>query len=104
MAKKTLNIFYRILMTEAYTDIENTMLFYGTSDGSRLGAQFTFNFEIISYLDGTSSARDFVDIINKWLAYMPVIYTPNWVVSTLRPYMFVLCLCFYIIIIKTAIL
>lgn len=66
-------------MTEAYTDIENTMLFYG--NGSVLGAQFTFNFEMISYLDSTSNARDVVDIINKWLAYMPVQYTANWVVS-----------------------
>lgn len=72
---------YRVLMTEAYTDIKNTMLYYGTSDGSTLGAHFTFNFFLITDLNEKSTARDVVDSINKWYAYLPVQYTPNWVVS-----------------------
>lgn len=72
----------RVLMTEAYTDIDNTMLYYGTSDGSKLGAHFAFNFFLITDLDEKSTAQDVAAVIENWNSHLPEQYTPNWVVST----------------------
>lgn len=72
----------RVIMTEVYADIENTMKYYGTEDGSELRAHFTFNFQLITKLNSQSSARDIVDAVKEWLAYLPLPYTSNWVVST----------------------
>ncbi|KAK4887008.1 hypothetical protein RN001_003279 [Aquatica leii] len=69
----------RIMMTEAYTNITNTMKYYGGNDKD--GAHFTFNFQFISYLNKTSSANDIVFLINQWLEYMPTKYTANWVLG-----------------------
>lgn len=68
-------------MTEVYSDIKTTMLYYGTQDDSKLGAHFTFNFQLISHLNANSTARDVVNVVNEWLTYMPSKYTPNWVVG-----------------------
>lgn len=57
-----------------------TMLYYGNEDGV-LGVQFPFNFDFITDLSATSSARDFVYTILRWLTYMPYGAVPNWVVS-----------------------
>ncbi|RZC42683.1 Alpha-amylase and/or Glyco hydro 70 domain containing protein [Asbolus verrucosus] len=66
----------RVLMTEAYSDVNHTMLYYGTADGRRLGAHFTFNFNFIKNIDIDSTAYDIVDnAINKWLNAIPAIYT-----------------------------
>lgn len=69
----------RIFMTESYTDIKTTMLYYGLPDGSRLGAHFTFNFFYITNVNNNSNAQDFVDIIDTWYENMPDIYVANWV-------------------------
>ena len=61
----------RIFMTESYTDIKTTMLYYGLPDGSRLGAHFTFNFFYITNVNNNSNAQDFVDIIDTWYENMP---------------------------------
>lgn len=74
----------RVIMTEVYADIEDTLKYYGTEDGSELRAHFTFNFQLITKLDSDSTAKDVVNAVNEWLDYMPLIYTPNWVVSTMR--------------------
>lgn len=71
----------RVIMTEVYADIGNTMKYYGTEDGSKLRAHFTFNFQLITKLNSNSTARDVVDVIQEWLSYMPLAYTANWVVS-----------------------
>lgn len=73
--------FFRIIVAVASTDVKNTMLYYGTDDGSNLGAHFAFNFQFITRLDGQSTAKDVVDSVNEWLNYMPLEYTANWAVS-----------------------
>lgn len=70
----------RIIMTEVYGDIEDTVKYYGTEDGSELRAHFTFNFQLITKLTSSSTARDVVDAINEWLTYTPSQYVSNWVV------------------------
>jgi alpha-glucosidase len=71
----------RVLMTEAYTDADKIMLYYGTADGSRLGAHFTFNFNLITDININSTAEDIASSINKWLDGIPEIYTSNWVLG-----------------------
>lgn len=66
-------------MTEAYADIQQTVLYYG--DGERKGAHFTFNFFLLTDLNINSTAYDFAFTINKWISYLPVEYVSNWVVS-----------------------
>lgn len=74
----------KIIMTEVYADILNTMKYYGADDGSELRAHFTFNFQLITKLNLNSTSRDVVDAVNEWLVYMPLHYTANWVVRTLH--------------------
>ncbi|KAB0799128.1 hypothetical protein PPYR_07008 [Photinus pyralis] len=69
----------RVIMTEAYTDINNTMRYYG--EGDKNGAHFTFNFQFVSYLKKESTANDILNIINEWLDKMPAKYTSNWVLG-----------------------
>lgn len=66
-------------MTEAYSDRAALMLYYGNETHD--AAHFTFNFWMITRLDASSNARDFKHVIEEWLAYMPLKYSPNWVVS-----------------------
>lgn len=66
-------------MTEAYTNLENTMLYYG--DGEREGAHFTFNFFLITDLNLKSTAQDIKKAIMKWMDNLPANHIPNWVVS-----------------------
>lgn len=70
----------RVMMTEAYADLNQMMLYYGTPDGSKLGAHFTFNFLLISNINKeTSTAHDIQTMIYKWINVLPKIYTSNWV-------------------------
>lgn len=74
----------RILMTEAYTSLPNTLKFYGNT--TTLGSQVPFNFELISYTNIGSTAGDYKKHIDDWLNSMPTgsEYRANWVVSTLK--------------------
>lgn len=67
-------------MTEAYSDTDKLFPYYGNDTHN--GAHFTFNFWFITQLSASSSARDMKYIIDKWFTYMPLRFTPNWVVST----------------------
>lgn len=58
------------------------MLYYGSKDGSKLGAHFSFNYQLIQNLNSSSSARNYVDAINTWMDYMPLQHTENWIVGT----------------------
>lgn len=69
------------MMTEAYTSIDKTMLYYGFSNGTKKGAHFAFNFNFITNLTKGFDAQDLVKCIQGWLENMPKIYTSNWVVS-----------------------
>ncbi|KAJ8928518.1 hypothetical protein NQ314_018920 [Rhamnusium bicolor] len=57
----------RIFMTEAASSIEEVIKYYGTPDGSKLGAHFSFNFYFLG-LDESSTAVDIANDINEWIA------------------------------------
>jgi alpha-glucosidase len=69
----------RIIMTEAYTSIENTMLYYGNSTTN--GSHIPFNFQIILNLNSQSTAADVNNVIHTWMDNLPTGKTANWVVS-----------------------
>lgn len=69
----------RIIMTEAYTSLENTMRFYG--DATHNGSQIPFNFELINYVRRESTADQISDVINAWMSKLPEGKPSNWVVS-----------------------
>lgn len=66
-------------MTEAYTDLDETMAYYGTKE--KPGATFPFNFKLITDLNAESSASDFKKVIDDWMSRMDDFKRPNWVVS-----------------------
>lgn len=77
----------RILMTEAYTSLPNTLRFYGVTNTSgyviKYGSQIPFNFELISKTSFSSTANDFKVNIDNWMNGMPkgTGIHANWVVS-----------------------
>ncbi|CAG9764643.1 unnamed protein product [Ceutorhynchus assimilis] len=71
----------RIIVTEAYSPRNITLLYYGNSDGSRLGAHYTFNFDFIQYLNFDSSASDIANIINWWQENLNTSWIRNWVMG-----------------------
>ncbi|XP_026328373.1 maltase A1-like isoform X2 [Hyposmocoma kahamanoa] len=76
--EKEFNTETKILLAEAYSNIRNTMLYYG-NERDRTGCHFPFNFDFITSLSSWSTARDFVYVILRWLTYMPAGHVPNWV-------------------------
>jgi len=69
---------YRLMMTEAYTSLDKTLRYYGTSEAP-IG-HFPFNFFLLK-LNFTSNAKAFKDTIYDWLDHMPEKAWPNWVVG-----------------------
>lgn len=69
----------KVIMTEAYTSLENMIKFYG--DGRRNGSNVPFNFEMISNVNINSTAADYKQRIDNWLARVPHGSHANWVVS-----------------------
>lgn len=73
------DIMFRVMITEGYTSVKNTMKYYGSED--KLGAHLPFNFGLISYLNDQSKATDFCDTVHDWLDNMPYGKWANWVVN-----------------------
>lgn len=71
--------FQRILMTEAYTDLDNIIRFYG--NGVRNGSHIPFNFELLIKSNNKSTALDFSNFIDSWLDRMPKDVYANWVLG-----------------------
>ncbi|XP_001943317.1 maltase A1 isoform X1 [Acyrthosiphon pisum] len=69
----------RVMITEAYTSMENTMRYYG--DETSLGAHMPFNFGLIDRLNEYSNATKFNEAINNWLDNMPEGKCANWVIG-----------------------
>ncbi|KAF5302839.1 hypothetical protein FQA39_LY02019 [Lamprigera yunnana] len=69
----------RIMMTESYTDINNTMKYYG--NGTKDGAHFTFNFQLITKLNGSSNAKNIVEAVQEWMDNVPENCVSNWVLG-----------------------
>uniref|UniRef100_A0A2S2PDA4 Maltase 2 n=1 Tax=Schizaphis graminum TaxID=13262 RepID=A0A2S2PDA4_SCHGA len=69
----------RVMITEAYTTIENTIRYYGNK--TNLGAHMPFNFGLIERLNDSSNAAKFNDAVNSWLDVMPDGKCANWVIG-----------------------
>ncbi|XP_063617383.1 maltase A1-like [Cydia splendana] len=69
----------RVMMTEVYAKIQDVVKYYG--EGDREGAQIPFNFDLITDVDGSSSANDIKRAIDKFLTYKPVDKDANWVIG-----------------------
>lgn len=59
----------RILMTEAYTTLENLMLFYG--NGVRNGSHIPFNFQLLQGVNANTKGSEIKRLIDLWLNSMP---------------------------------
>jgi alpha-glucosidase len=69
----------KIIMTEAYTTLDNTMKYYGNETVN--GSHMPFNFQIILNLRSWSTASNVNDVIRSWMDHLPKGRTANWVVS-----------------------
>lgn len=70
----------RIMLTEAYIDIDLIMKFYEDGSG-RLGSHIPMNFYMIMNLNKESNAADFKRQIDLWMTHMPNGRTANWVLG-----------------------
>jgi len=69
---------FRVVMVEAYTNITNTMKYYGNE--THAGAHFPFNFGLVNNLNNDTNAAGLKQIIDEWFAYLPSGAWSNWVV------------------------
>ncbi|RLU25537.1 hypothetical protein DMN91_001693 [Ooceraea biroi] len=67
----------KMILTEAYTDFNLTILYYTS------GSTVPFNFMFIADLNNKSSAADFKRLIDRWINHVPAgpAYVANWVVG-----------------------
>src|SRR5690349_20300642 len=70
----------RVLFTEAYASIEDTIRYY-TNENGKPRAHFPFNFILIERLNENSDAHTFKTQIDIWMSEVPAGATSNWVVS-----------------------
>ncbi|KAK1128208.1 hypothetical protein K0M31_002679 [Melipona bicolor] len=61
------------IFIEVYANTSSTMKYY------HYGADFPFNFDLITNLTRTSTAADIQHIVDSWYENMPEDSTPNWV-------------------------
>ncbi|XP_050421275.1 maltase 2-like [Adelges cooleyi] len=69
----------RVMITEAYSTIENTMLYYGNELSP--GAHMPFNFGLIDQINDQSNAKDFSVAVHTWLDNLPRGRSANWVIG-----------------------
>ncbi|KAH8233711.1 hypothetical protein KR026_011576 [Drosophila bipectinata] len=67
----------RILLTEAYSPLDVLMQYYG--NGTHLGSQIPFNFEMLANINYNSDAYHYSELIHNWLDNMPEGQVANWV-------------------------
>lgn len=65
----------KVMMTEAYTSLENTTKYY------KFGSHVPFNFKFITDVNNLSKAIDFKRIIDDWISQTPNGGIPNWVMG-----------------------
>lgn len=70
----------RVLFTEAYASIPNTVRYYADENGNPR-SHFPFNFILIESIHWDSNANDFKREIDSWLNAVPAGKASNWVVS-----------------------
>jgi Alpha amylase, catalytic domain len=71
----------RVLITEAYAEITQQILWYG-SDEDNHGAHWPVNTIFISKLNEDSTADDFKNATADWMDAMPPWAKPNWMLGT----------------------
>ncbi|XP_053691954.1 alpha-glucosidase-like [Sabethes cyaneus] len=71
-----------ILMTEAYSSIQGTMLYYESANRTRQGAHMPFNFQLIYDFKSDQDAVGLKQSIDWWLNHMPARHTPSWVAGS----------------------
>ncbi|XP_023936884.2 maltase A1-like isoform X2 [Bicyclus anynana] len=67
---------YKIMMTEAYADLQLMIRYYGTK--TRNGS-IPFNFSFLGDINKDSTAWEIKTVIDKWMTYMPSGNVANWV-------------------------
>lgn len=70
----------KIMMTEAYTDLDLLMQYYTDGKG-RNGSHVPFGFEVISKLTVQSTAKQVQVISENYKNHIPNGYAPNWVLG-----------------------
>lgn len=70
----------RVMLTEAYIDIDLMMKFYEDSNG-RQGSHIPMNFYMIMNLNRDSDANAYKAQIDLWMTHMPKGHTANWVLG-----------------------
>ncbi|CAH1991703.1 unnamed protein product [Acanthoscelides obtectus] len=71
---------FRVMMTEAATDIDQVIRYYGENDTN--GAHFSFNFWLEDLTDKNINADKLEGIISIWMQKLSEHgYTPNWVLG-----------------------
>lgn len=81
-----INVSNRILMTEAYTSLENNLRYYGQVKNGKIvryGSQIPFNFDMITRTNKYTKAPEFKEHILSWIEGMPKGQgiQANWVVN-----------------------
>lgn len=76
---QTYNSDSKVLMVEAGGSIDQIQSYY--KDGTVLGAQIPFNFQLMGRLKVDSNAEEYKNIIEDWLFKVPPGQFANWVVS-----------------------
>ncbi|XP_032685970.1 maltase 1-like [Odontomachus brunneus] len=65
----------KVMMTEAYTSLENTIKYYN------YGSHIPFNFNFIMNVNANSNAAEFKNIIDEWMKAKPKDGVANWVMG-----------------------
>ncbi|XP_055532131.1 probable maltase [Wyeomyia smithii] len=68
-----------VLLTEAYTSLNNIIRYYG--NGQWEGSHVPFNFEVLSNTFKESTGKDFYDNIMRFYDAVPSDRVPNWVLG-----------------------
>lgn len=67
-----------ILMTEAYSTLDNLIRYYG--DGKRNGSQIPFNFHLLANTNRASKGAEYKNLIETYMSKIPTGFEANWVV------------------------
>lgn len=65
----------QVILTEAYTSMENTTKYY------KYGSHIPFNFNFIMNITKDSKPIDYKNVVEEWMRYTPNDGVANWVVS-----------------------
>lgn len=69
------------MMTESYSADDIIKKYYISEDNTKNGAHLPFNFRMITDIDQTSTADDFVNMVKNWFDVVPEGKVTNWAVS-----------------------